>query len=121
MISTPVSAEAIVEMRQLPALDYLNLSASPFTARHVAAVAKLRVGALILGSCGIDDAAAAHLTDMPRLGKLVLAGNPITDRSVPALGKLTSLLELDLGASKITAEGAETLRKLLPKCKISGK
>ncbi len=115
---TPLTAEGIEDLQQLPALEYLNLSLVPCTSQHVAALARLKINQLIVASTGIDDSMAARLAPMENLTSLSLPRNPLTDKGLAEFKKLKRLKNLDVSVTEVTATGVADLQKALPDCKI---
>lgn len=121
LIATPLTAEGLEEVQQLPALQYLNISESRCTEQHITALAKLKVNTLIAGSSGINDVMAARLAGLEATTSLSVAGNPLTDKGLVEFKKLSGLKSLDVGATQVTADGVAELQKALPDCKITWK
>ena len=119
LANCPISADALREVRSLPHLEYLNLSAVPLTDAHVAELEGTAIHELILGSTGLNDLQAERLARNESRQRLVLAGNDrITDQLLPALKPLTWLRELDFGGTSVSEAGVAELQKALPNCKV---
>ena len=73
LTGSPLVPEAIEELRQLPALSYLNMNGVACTERYVAALVPLKLGTLLIAGCGIDDALAARVAEMETLEGLSLS------------------------------------------------
>jgi hypothetical protein len=67
---------------------------------------------------GVTDQELEIISSSSRLEFLELQG-PLTDASVPNLGKLRALKYLQLLETKLTQDGFDELRKLLPTCSMS--
>ena len=60
-----------------------------------------------------------HLAGLNTLEELTLNSAKVTDASIDAIARLTRLRKLNLGGTKITADGKAKLAKLLPKATIT--
>ncbi len=69
-----------------------------------------RLDTLILAKAKFDDAALAHLADMPRLANLSLKGSSVTDAGLDHVANVSTLRELDLEGTAITDAGLEKLK-----------
>jgi hypothetical protein len=69
-------------------------------------------------AAGITDAGLAHLSRLSKLQSMHLTGSDVSDASVGLLTNLKSLRGLYLRWTRVTHEGAATLRKKLPNCGI---
>lgn len=58
------------------------------------------------------------LNDERRLKLIDLSGSQITDRYLPDLESLNHVEVIDLRDTKVTDDGVEALRQVLPKCKV---
>ncbi len=70
----------------------------------------------------IDDAELQRLAKFPAMAyveSLGLAGTAVTDASVECLTGFSKLRYLDIGFTKISAEGITRLRRALPRCDIT--
>ena len=61
-----------------------------------------------------DDAFVAKLSNLPGLKHLKLNAAPVTSAAVASIKKMKTLETLDIGNTKITAEGAESIRTASP-------
>jgi hypothetical protein len=52
------------------------------------------------------------------LAELSLAGCPLNDAGLKQLVGMSSLKQLDLTGTQVTADGVANLQKALPKCRI---
>lgn len=77
-----------------------------------------RVAALYLSEFAVTDDVVPLLSDLQQLRRLDLSGNPITDAAIPHLTKMRGLRELNIVATRITSNGAETVRRKLPGCNV---
>lgn len=118
LINGQFSAEAAEELRDLPGLRYLNVSANPLTARHAAAFAATGVRKLVVSRCGVDDALAATLATMPELSELVVIATPLTDRGLAAFHRCTTLKSVNVSETQVTTAGVAALRAALPDCEV---
>jgi hypothetical protein len=56
--------------------------------------------------------------ELQQLERLSLANSGATDASLKSLQDLVNLRELDLSGTKVSEQGAATLRKSIPRCDI---
>jgi Leucine-rich repeat (LRR) protein len=113
---TDLGLEYLCKMGQL---TYLGLRGNPVTdkgARHLSKLSKLE--GLYLGETKVTDRTIAKIAHLSRLQKLWLHDLPITDEAVSHLTKLTELKEVHIYATNISAQGAKTLQKSLPRCRV---
>ncbi len=66
----------------------------------------------------LNDACAKRFKDIEGLKRLSLRNTGLSDAAVDDLKSLTDLEEVDLMGTKITADGIETIREALPKCRV---
>jgi hypothetical protein len=74
---------------------------------------------LDLENTDITDAGLIHLKGLSKLKTLILSKNKITDEGIRYLQKFPNLKLLRLNETKVTDAGVESLRQLMPNCKIS--
>ena len=65
-----------------------------------------------------DEGVATIVEQLPSLISLGLARTRVTDAGIPHLARLTSLYDLNLYDTAITADGAAALGQALPGCRI---
>lgn len=119
MVRCPVSVEGLHELRELPHLQYLNLSGVPLTDAHVTELLATPLQHLILGKTELNDAMVERLARHPSLNQLELVANDrITDHSLSAFKTNERLRLLDLNGTSVTAAGVAELQQALPKCQI---
>lgn len=75
---------------------------------------------LILDDSEITDEAFKRIAGLRDLVCLQVAGSSVSDKSIPIILSLKNLKELHIHDSKISAAGAERIKKGLPACKITG-
>ena len=120
MTLCPISPDGLSELRQLPHLRYLNISASPLTAAHVTELAQTPLQELIAGATNLDNEQAARLAQMRSLNRLHLVGNQqITDELLTTLSQCDWLKQIELSLTGVSAAGVEKLKQTLPKCKVT--
>jgi Leucine-rich repeat (LRR) protein len=113
---TDLGLEYLCKMGQL---TYLGLRGNPVTdkgARHLSKLSKLE--GLYLGETKVTDQTIAEIAHLSRLQKLWLHDLPITDAAIEHLSKLKRLKEIHIYATNISARGAQSLQKSLPKCRV---
>jgi WD40 repeat protein len=144
LASTPVSDAGLAHVKRMTRLSLLDLRGTRVTdagMAHLKGLSRLailnldftRVGdtglnhleglnltALGLGGTSVSDAGLIHLAALKRLERLSLVGSGIGDKGVAKLHGLTTLRELDLSNTKVTAAGLAAARKALPRCRIAG-
>jgi Leucine-rich repeat (LRR) protein len=92
----PITDEGLRHIGRLPALEELNLSEGL-----------------------ISDDGLRHLAKSPKLKRLGIGDcRAIGDDGIKHLGGLRSLERLDIRNTRVTREGADALRKMLPNCQI---
>jgi hypothetical protein len=97
----------------------LSLGLNGITDEGTIAISKMvKLTGLGLEGNPITDRGVAHLSGMSRLEDLGVDGTLITDRCIDDLCKLPSLRHLNIQSTEISAEGARTLQKRLPRCQI---
>ncbi len=106
----------------LPSLDSLDLSGTQITDTGLKSINSIRLRALDLSKTKISDAGLKRLCDNYGVGGniavLSLSRTDITDAGVQFLGQMKRLRELRVDETKMTNQGIEKLRILLPQCKI---
>ncbi|OYV85611.1 MAG: hypothetical protein B7Z73_13230 [Planctomycetia bacterium 21-64-5] len=107
--------EALSELRWLE-LDLTNVGDDGLKhLRHLPALTTLS-----LQLTGITDAGLIELTKLPALDNFLdLNGTEVTDAGVETLKQLRRLRRLELGRTKVTAEGIRKLREALPETDIT--
>ena len=113
---TDLGLEYLCKMGQL---TYLGLRGNPVTdkgAKHLSKLTKLE--GLYLGETNVTDRTIAEIAHLSRLQKLWLHDLPITDEAIVHLSKLKRLKEIHIYATNISARGAQSLQKSLPKCRV---
>ncbi len=74
---------------------------------------------LDLDGTQITDAGLVHLQRIPKLTSYVgLSNTSITDEGIDALSQLKKVRQINLTATKVTAQGVARLKAALPKCQI---
>ncbi|MBM4071908.1 MAG: hypothetical protein FJ271_23725 [Planctomycetes bacterium] len=114
-----LSDDDLARLPKLAKLRRLVLDGNPIRGQGVAGPARLpALTDLSLGCPTFSDLTAKILAGLKRIERLSLAKSGLTDAGLIHLHGLTSLKELDLSGTKVTAKGVAALRKALPKCKI---
>lgn len=105
---------------QFAALTRLNLYDTQVSDATVRALAPLqsRLTWLNLDQTQISVASATELSKFSNLTFLHVGRTSLDDSSVEELAKLTNLEKIHVTRTKITVEGADALRKALPKCQV---
>jgi internalin A len=74
---------------------------------------------LNLSGCkAISDRGLTPIAELKSLLRLDLSFTPVSDASIPELAKLQNLGMLIINDTRITAQGADRLRKALPHCEV---
>jgi len=113
---TDLGLEYLCKMGQL---TYLGLRGNPVTdkgAKHLSKLTKLE--GLYLGETQVTNQTVTEIAHLSRLQKLWLHDLPITDEAIVHLSKLKRLKEIHIYATNISARGAQSLQKSLPKCRV---
>lgn len=107
--------EALVHLRQLPRLKYLDLSFNQISDKGLAHLAGLtQLEGLDLSYLPVTDKGLVHLRRLTSLRFLNLTGTEISNAGLGHLRGLTSLTELHLSNTQVTDEGVEQLSRALP-------
>jgi len=120
MGATPVNDEGLKHVALLKHLNSLSLAGTGVTDNglvHLNGLTKLT--ALVLNATKVTDAGLTTLGKMGSLTFLDLDRTAVTGRGIPALAKLSGLRELRLNETRLTPAEVESLRGLLPECRIS--
>jgi hypothetical protein len=91
-----ITDQGIAHLQKMPQLELLDLSACT----------------------GITDVAVAHLVGLKQLTELNLIATKVGHASVPSLKQMTSLRQLNLHGTQMTAADIAELRAALPNCQI---
>jgi internalin A len=116
-----VTDAVIAHLAPLTELEQLELVGTGVTDAALATVgkfAKLTV-LRIESSATVTDAGLKSLTKLKGLTSLKLNYASVSDESLKVLTGFPKLTVLDVGGTKITREGAQTLRDKLPKCEVT--
>lgn len=140
---TSITDESVAHIAQLERLEWLDLAdtnvGDPGAKQLAASATLIRLN---LRNTKVADAGAGALASLPRLEHLDLGGTAITDESLPAIAEMTTLQTLELWPTAIsddgipaltklqslkrlqigpyiTKESANSVRKLLPACKVT--
>lgn len=76
---------------------------------------------LHIGSPSLNNEAIPEIDKAPALTELTISYSQVDDAAVPHLAKMTQLRRLELLGLRISDQGEEELRRLLPNCKIKRK
>ncbi len=74
---------------------------------------------LNLSRCQLKNSDLVSVSRISQLDDLALDGNEISDAGIKALATLKSLKKLSILDCKVSVDGVERLKKLLPNCEIS--
>lgn len=84
------------------------------------AEAELGVVSVNLQGTKIDDEFVKRLTAFPALRRLSLRATKITDASIPVLLKMKTLVQLDVGDTKLSEKGKATIREAFAEIELEG-
>ena len=116
---TGITDHGVFHLCEMKQLIYLGLRANRITDQSAQYFAQLEnLESLYLGETKVSNQTVQKIATLPKLKKLWLHDTKINDKSVPFLAKIQSLEELHIYATGITNEGAQKLRKQLPRCRI---
>jgi hypothetical protein len=105
--------ETISRFHELRDLDLCGTAVTTAGIRHLKATPLLEF--LYLRDTQIDDAAIETLAALENLKVLDLSGTKVTDKSIPLLRqRLPHLFHLDISRTRISEEGAQKLKAMLP-------
>lgn len=114
-----VVGEQFETLRGLIFLESLRLDRTPLADDNVNAIGQLmRLNSLSIAYTKVTDRGFRTLASLPRLEKIYLTGVPITDASLIEMVEMPSVREFYIRWTKISDEGAERLRRQLPKCEV---
>lgn len=105
------------ELQELYELDVYDKAASNQTIEQIVKLPKLRMLMLVNGI--FDDAGVKQLAKVGTLEVVSLSSPHVTDASVDALSTLKRLRKLQLGGTKISADGKAKLQAALPNAEIT--
>lgn len=119
----PQTRNLIPEMAKLPLLSGMGFKGTGITAADLQPFTshKRLTGLVLTGNPTIDDNAMDVVVTMKAVRYLDLRGTSVTDEGLAKLRGAKSLTEVKCADTKSTPEGAEALRKVLPKCKVTDK
>jgi sugar lactone lactonase YvrE len=115
--TTEAALPFLAKLTELDQLDVYEKAASNATCAQIGRLPKLRLLMLINGT--FDDEGVKHLAGLTPLEELTLNSAKVTDASIDSLAQLKRLRKLNLGGTKITADGRARLMKALPKAVIA--
>ena len=116
-----VNGSGLGALKALPRLRWLSFQGSNVDDQlldHVVELPNLQV--LTLDHTQISDKSITKLTKLKRLSQVSVTNTQVSDAAIEDLGKIKTLRTLNLHGSKVTQAGYARLKKLLPKCRISG-
>jgi hypothetical protein len=106
-------------LKKLSKLTSLSLTRSEVTDAGLKELAQVTpLTSLTLDSCAITDAGLPELARMKGLQRLSVLDTKITEKAVPILSEMKQLTYLNVGEKQIGKDGAEALKKALPKCDV---
>jgi hypothetical protein len=116
-LTIQLDASELAILRQLRALENLNLHGSTLTNHDLAAIAALpRLRSLVLNSSGIDDQAINAIVNCHSLEKLSICNTHVTAASLPKLMEMSKLEILRICDTSIRSQDFEkawpTLKEL---------
>ena len=112
---TEAKWEQVGHMDVLEELSVFHSEVSAFGVGRLRNLARFRVLSLIGKATGLEYLQAAF-----NVQTVQLTGVEVTDKEVADLGKLSQLVELDLRRAYVSSDAIETLRGLLPTCRVVG-
>jgi len=121
LIKTPVTDKGLIHLKAMSKLETLWLQGTRVTGeglRHLSPLTGLQT--LGLGDTGVSGSDISVLQALPVLELLSLVNTPVTDAAVGHLVRIQSLENLDIRGTRISAEGADRLKKALPGCVVTG-
>ncbi len=109
-----------VHLGNIHALNSLGLVGGQVDGESIRLCAELpQVAVLVADDTRLNDDDLLPLKESPHLQMLFLDTPGITDASIPLLGSLQSLKSLTLVQAKLTPEGQQRLRQMLPETMVS--
>jgi internalin A len=106
-------------LKKLTKLTSLGLTRGEVTDAGLKELGQLtQVNILTLDGCPVTDAGLPELARMKGLQRLSLLDTKITDKAVPVLSQMKQLAYLNVSEKQIGKDGAEALKKALPKCDV---
>jgi len=118
---TAVTGEGLKELSSLGSLTHLNLSSTKIKIEDMKKLPFLiSLSSLNLGwNANIIDEDMGELVHcFPYLKKLYLTHTQVTDKGLKLLTSLKSLNYLELRSTKVTNQGLEDFKEILPNCRI---
>ncbi len=115
--TTAAALPFVSELQELYELDVYDKAASNQTIEQIAKLPKLRMLMLVNGI--FDDAGVMQLAKVGTLEAVSLSSPHVTDASVDALSTLKRLRKLNVGGTKISADGKAKLKFALPNAEIT--
>jgi Leucine-rich repeat (LRR) protein len=106
-------------LKKLPKLTNLSLTSAEVTdagLKELGQVAQLT--SITLDGSPITDAGLHELVRMKALQRLSVLDTKITEKAVPILSEMKQLTYLNVSEKQIGKDGAEALKKALPKCDV---
>ena len=114
-----VTNRGLENLCKMSQLTYLGLRGNPITDAGARHLSKLKnIEGIYLGETQVTDRTIAEIAHLSRLQKLWLHDLPITDEAVSHIAMLKQLREVHIYATNISAQGARTLQKSLPRCRV---
>jgi hypothetical protein len=104
-------------LRQLKRLDVAHTGITGIGLRDLAPLDELRC--VTLDQSALDDDGAAALPALKQLSGLDIQHTAVTDAAVDHLSQCGSLRRLYLFGSRISLQGVDRLREMLPRCKVT--
>jgi internalin A len=122
-----ISNNGLYHLAELTGLRSLDLTITDMRADAEAKIDEQ--GLALLRKCGnlevlsligtsVDDKAVEQIVHFPKIKRLFIGKSVVSDAAIPSLRQLKNLVFLDLVETQVTTEGAQQLRRALPKCKI---
>ena len=119
LVGTRITNDDLALIAECPSIRKLNLDASGVSGAGLAHLRKLQdLEGLSLNETSMEGDSLRHLEHFTRLQWLSLLGTEIGDDGLHYLESITSLRTLILVGTRVIAEGAEGLRRALPRCAI---
>ena len=122
LAETDVTDNGLEAISRLPALSHLVLAKTQITDAGLEVIRKMQLRKLDLSNTNISDAGLQHLTDRYGVGgyidELDLSNTAVSDACVGSLSQMTRLEKLRAKGTKISDDGVDSLRAVLPSCII---
>jgi hypothetical protein len=112
--ATQLTDQGMEHVGRLATLESLVITGTNIGDEGLRRIARLRnLATLDLCKTRVTDAGVACLVGLPRLALLVLEDDDVSDAAIGHLEKMSSLRQVELGGTRVTAEGRARLERTL--------